>query len=331
MKYSLLFLSLCVVGAAHAQPTITGNSNPVGNEYYWYINAPSVPAPGSNGSGITWDFSSLPISTKTGIEYLPCPSAPRCGDYAGSTYAASEGTSDYSYWIADNNKLALNGVYAAGVSFTYSNPMEIIQYPFTYSDNFNDSFAASFLSGSYTFDRRGEAVVTADGYGTLRLPQATFNNVLRVHVLENYSDAFAGTTPYFYTTNSYYWYAPGERSFLAKHTSISINGGVPTEMFSYSFRFPAGVPMEADMEDRVALFPNPASDLLRIRFGVAEATEVHISLMDMMGRPIRNTSFRASSAGQHEAQLQTADLPTGLYLVRIDVGAESVVRKVELK
>ena len=67
-------------------------------------------------------------------------------------------------------------------------------------------------------------------------------------------------------------------------------------------------------------FPNPADESIRVRYSLAEAGFVTLELFDTAGRRVRDLA-----AGYHEsdswftAQVETADLPAGMYFYRIRV------------
>ncbi len=68
--------------------------------------------------------------------------------------------------------------------------------------------------------------------------------------------------------NVHYWYVPAS-------TTPTLGSGGAHVTWNFS-SLSAGA---------VELFPNPASDLLQIRFATSGATDVRISLTDMLGRP----------------------------------------------
>lgn len=69
-------------------------------------------------------------------------------------------------------------------------------------------------------------------------------------------------------------------------------------------------------------YPNPANDHTNIRFALAAATDVTISVTDMSGRAITAERSEHLLAGEHTVPVNTTNLPAGdyLYLIRTSGG-----------
>lgn len=70
-------------------------------------------------------------------------------------------------------------------------------------------------------------------------------------------------------------------------------------------------------------YPNPARQEAILRFAVPEPQDVSVHLFDLLGRRVR-TVVDGEEEGRHELQLETSDLPSGVYFVRLQ--AEDVTR-----
>lgn len=71
------------------------------------------------------------------------------------------------------------------------------------------------------------------------------------------------------------------------------------------------------------VFPNPATNVLYVQGeGVSEAD--HIALFDSRGRLVRQVPANGSPA----IEIHRGDLPAGLYLLRLEIGKESLTRKI---
>jgi hypothetical protein len=82
----------------------------------------------------------------------------------------------------------------------------------------------------------------------------------------------------------------------------------------------------APQEDNITVFPNPATDQLRIE-GLEPGLNITIELIDASGAVIY--SVRNIYAG--EADLSVGHLPTGLYLIRISGGDNVVVKRLMIR
>lgn len=76
--------------------------------------------------------------------------------------------------------------------------------------------------------------------------------------------------------------------------------------------------------------PNPFNPATAIRFTLPEATQVKLSVYDMVGREIENLAFGVYTAGSHEVTFEAGDLPSGTYLYRLDTPKESFTQKMLL-
>lgn len=78
----------------------------------------------------------------------------------------------------------------------------------------------------------------------------------------------------------------------------------------------------------LAIAPNPASGTTVVRYGTAAAQRVRVSVVDVLGRTVAVLANGDVAAGSHEARLDAAGLAPGVYVVRLDVGAASLVRRI---
>lgn len=65
-------------------------------------------------------------------------------------------------------------------------------------------------------------------------------------------------------------------------------------------------------------YPNPFNSSTQISYTLSEAGQVRITGYDMLGRRIAAISESFQDAGQHEVTWDVPDLPTGLYLIRLE-------------
>jgi hypothetical protein len=70
-----------------------------------------------------------------------------------------------------------------------------------------------------------------------------------------------------------------------------------------------------------APYPNPAAGRATLTYELPEATAVRIALFDVLGREVAVLVDGEQPAGTHRHDLATAQLPSGLYVYRVQVGA----------
>ncbi|GAB5521940.1 MAG: choice-of-anchor B family protein [Rhodothermales bacterium] len=76
---------------------------------------------------------------------------------------------------------------------------------------------------------------------------------------------------------------------------------------------PAEIPTDLSLD----LYPNPFADELRVRLALTEAEQVTITLTDVLGRTVRTVHEGPLEAATHRLRIDTADLASGNYLIRI--------------
>jgi hypothetical protein len=77
-----------------------------------------------------------------------------------------------------------------------------------------------------------------------------------------------------------------------------------------------GVAILISKPGSIQLFPNPVSDILHIRFNDARTGLCLIEIIDILGNEIEKLNVECQS-GANNLTISTADLATGLYLLRI--------------
>ncbi len=74
-------------------------------------------------------------------------------------------------------------------------------------------------------------------------------------------------------------------------------------------------------------FPNPARQHATLHFGLSEATQVDITVYDLLGRSVRELVRTRFEAGRHRKRLSTSGLAPGMYFVRMRAGGTTRTRK----
>lgn len=331
MNAKLLPVCLLAAVTTHAQPTITHANNNFLAGYSstaYYVTA--VPQ-GASGANVTWDFSGIGTSAGVTGTYAACSSSNNCSTFPGSNVVVqSSGSATKSYFIVDNTRYALNGTAnASGTNIIFTNPEDMQRYPFTYNNTYTDNFAASYVSGGATINRSGSITVTADGYGTLKLPNGTFNNVLRIKRLETYADSWGGTGMN-YTVETYAWYSPVMRELLLTRIEASMNGSPVPVVMAYTSQTPSAVTSMVIAAGSTLLYPNPARDLVQVQFEATRQTTASIMLMDITGRQVLETQTLRTISGRNEAKLSTGQLSPGMYLMQLEADGQVVTKKVQV-
>ena len=82
--------------------------------------------------------------------------------------------------------------------------------------------------------------------------------------------------------------------------------------------------LEAPAAPQLALFPAPARDVLTVRFSTSSAGPARLDVIDLLGRTVRTVDL--DGRNERDVRVAVADLPAGLYMLRIQSGTSSATR-----
>lgn len=189
MRLSTLFSFIMAVVCAtylQAQPVISNAEDfSIGTVLKFQQCEPGGVLPGNAGADQIWDFSDLSSLPDTTIETMVSPgSTPSGNDFPEANLTESYSDGRYVYVDKQTNGNYLVGFAdpAAGLTIHYPNAMQFAVRPITFETNITDEFTISYSVNSLNFVGAGTVNILADGYGTLILPNATYENVLRLKV-----------------------------------------------------------------------------------------------------------------------------------------------------
>ena len=77
-------------------------------------------------------------------------------------------------------------------------------------------------------------------------------------------------------------------------------------------------------------YPNPFNPTTTIEYKLSERMFVDLSIYDLLGRKVKTLVRGFREPGTYEAKLEGGDLPSGIYLYRLEAGQTVLVRKAML-
>lgn len=301
-----------------AQPTLTatGINFEIGETYY-FIDISYV-SPGNPGANQTWDLSSATITSQKLTTVVAPSSTVNGGDFPYSNIACSN-FSGVMYFKTSATAFQNYGISSTSSIIAYSDPEDLLRYPFNYNDTYSDTWATQFLSGGYNFYRKGTTTLTADGYGTLITPGGTYTNTMRVHLVQVYQDSVSiqGTQSIItYTNDEYVWFKEGIHNQLAIMYSLTSSSGGPYTGGNY-ISVITEIDDISDFTSSINLFPNPASDKIALDITLAKNQKVDICLFNYLGQQIEINKVIDGVEGVNATQLDVSSLSNGIYFVQI--------------
>jgi hypothetical protein len=90
---------------------------------------------------------------------------------------------------------------------------------------------------------------------------------------------------------------------------------------------PGAVPTEYALYQN---YPNPFNATTSLRFDVPQESVVKVVLFNVMGQAVATVADGVYSAGRHQVNYDATDLPSGMYLMRMQAGSYSSMKKMLL-
>ncbi|MFN3595901.1 MAG: T9SS type A sorting domain-containing protein [Rubricoccaceae bacterium] len=88
-----------------------------------------------------------------------------------------------------------------------------------------------------------------------------------------------------------------------------------------------GLPQMAEGVTLGRPYPNPAVGLARLDLELAEATDVRVTVVDLMGRTVATLAEGLRPAGTTTLEMNTAGLAAGVYVLRVEAGGAVATRR----
>ncbi|PCJ01471.1 MAG: hypothetical protein COB15_00685 [Flavobacteriales bacterium] len=108
------------------------------------------------------------------------------------------------------------------------------------------------------------------------------------------------------------------------------NPGSQLFIDNIDFVFPVGISENLRVEKLVA-YPNPATDVLKIKFNIQNNNDVTIRLVDALGKELTNRSLGHLSSGTYRESFNTSSFSKGVYFIEFTLDNEKVVERFIVK
>ena len=317
-------------------------------------------ANGAAGANVTWNYTGLTANaglyspmTQFYWEGVDLATAPFAHQYPTADGGYLQGDSTFSYIKNNNGALEWIGFVAeaqgANVRSFYTDGEAWVTVPFTFQDMGSDNFSGTDsvltpVAGYFGFHFQGSLSWEADGYGTLQLPNATYNNVLRIRLQRTRNTASPGSgitvenDNYLYFSPSYEYIILDIENIVTRNpapmgpqktrrvfyaTAPPMNSGVlPNRSFGLE---------DLKTVDFIHVYPNPVSDILNISLATNAPIEIDVKMTDMAGQVVYSQAFNSSTGTAKSISIPVSELPSGVYTVTATANGEVTTVKVTVK
>jgi hypothetical protein len=290
-------------------------------------------SPGATGANVTWDFSALKQSSakdSTVSKFITVASSPYGADFPNADMAlASVSGQNYIYATFKNNTVSIIGAEgqqtSGGQTFTikqiYDKPEIMYAYPLTWNTNQTNPYAAHYDVAGTTVYRRGTVSVKGDAYGTLKIMNKTFTNVLRLHSITNEVDSFPGfPMNQTFTLEAWSYTTPGKKDAILTISQLT-QSGQGSKSVSYNINSKTlGIEDQRADENSIQIYPNPAKQNFRMTYNSATEGAASIEITNQLGQNVTLVQNQVIHMGLNTINFDLNNISRGFYIVRITKG-----------
>lgn len=108
------------------------------------------------------------------------------------------------------------------------------------------------------------------------------------------------------------------------------NIGSQFKIDNLDFVFPVGI-SEGLTVDKLVSYPNPATDVIKIKFNIENDNDVSIRLIDAVGKELTARSLGHLASGTYRESFNTSNYATGVYFIEFTLGNEKIVERFIVK
>ena len=264
---------------------------------------------GDAGENMVWDYTQAQFIQNYYGQYYLANDSKFQEDYPNAEWVTEINGGEYYYNFGPDVYEYYGGV-EGGISYPYTDSEELYPYPFEYGQTHLDSSYNQMNIQGELVNRNIITNSVFDGYGTLNLPnEVSYDDVCRIRLYRFIEDiSKTGITTM--TVDQTLFMQNSVATPLVAHAVITINAdGDLMEFDVIEFLLSYTVDAEEVEEDQFAMFPNPASDRVTLKWFVGESL---IDIYDASGRMIENIK---STPGFPIATFDVSGWEAGVYTV----------------
>ncbi len=116
--------------------------------------------------------------------------------------------------------------------------------------------------------------------------------------------------------------------YVASNGVLHIINEVITEANS---SIPTGLNDASAIFGNTNVYPNPATDRASLSFELMESSDVALVIHDVTGKIVRSTNYGRLETGYQELNLEIQDLESGMYIINVKTGSNTLSKKLRIK
>lgn len=335
MKKLYLLASFVVCSSIlFAQPTVQypQNAPEIGDVIeIQYVSSNGL-SPGPSGANVTWDYSTISSTYGGQIIAIAPSAAPSGSQFPTASVALNMGDTLFTFVLANTD-----GYFYLGSEtlignmpslLIYSDSRTFLKFPFTYEDTYFDTYKGIITTSMANLHVSAITEMFADAYGTLILPDGTYNNVLRTVTVEAEIDSVFVSGVFikeiFVGRTQYSWFAQDSEGPLMSIEFCDNTGGMDT----CAYYTAAGTGIENNPQASVSLlsiFPNPAEDHIMVAFETSPNAESTVSMVNQVGQVVIQKVVFDDNSGQVNEVFDISHLPSGIYFVNVSCNCKNQI------
>ena len=259
------------------------------------------------GSNYTWDFSTTGWTNLAGTcTFYPAASSPHAvpaGIEINEIAMAGFGRDLYYTYSSDKDTLYFNGRYNSGTDYLYIPRIPYLSFPL----NYNDSVYTITYQYAYTPDpthKTGkiERYWIYDGYGTVKLPYGTINNVYRIRTHQVDSSYIVFNGPVY---DEMIWFRASDGIPVLRFIK---NGDFFTTVYFASANGAAGIAENSNVS-HINIYPSPFTSSITIKNTTNKAI-ARVNIYNTLGTLVLTKTSSTEV-------INTEHLAQGLYNVEV--------------
>ncbi len=318
-KYYFSFMAILLPAVIYAQPNLTNleNYSPGMQMKFKEADATGKTA-GSAGANQTWTFTSLQVLDSFTQKTTATSNTQYAGQFPGSNICLIKSDGSYEFYnetSTQNNMLGMADS-ANALLMAYTDPVLRAKRPFTFGNAATDIYT---LNAPNRFGT-GNTTITADGYGTLQLPNGSYSNVLRVKITIHEMDTILFGPAAFNSdlqSVQFKWYDANHKSPLlvwdSTHLHTTASDTTTKSIYYLQSETPTGI-LHPDIQ-RISFTAGIHNGNLLLKGEFDHDKQYDFVLQAMNGQTVYSNSFKTNS--NNWVALLNRDLAAGIYSVTI--------------